>query len=143
MGALTRRWKPTLPGKPRRKPRHLEDTQQALLFRWLRVHRWQNRPLADYAWHTPNGGKRNLREAARFKLMGVKPGVPDVTLAIAMGSYHGLYIELKATESGTCTQNQLDVAAMLIAQGYRVDVCHGWREAAATINDYLGTSYDS
>lgn len=29
-------------------------------------------------WHTPNGGTRNKREGAKFKAMGVKPGVADL-----------------------------------------------------------------
>jgi hypothetical protein len=30
------------------------------------------------AWHTPNGGKRNAVEAARFKAMGVRSSVSDL-----------------------------------------------------------------
>lgn len=29
-------------------------------------------------WHTPNGGLRNKREAAKLKAMGVRPGVSDL-----------------------------------------------------------------
>src|SRR5690242_12876231 len=29
-------------------------------------------------WHTPNGGKRDPREAKLFKELGVLPGFPDV-----------------------------------------------------------------
>ena len=31
-------------------------------------------------WHTPNGGKRTLREAAEFKRQGVLAGVSDLFL---------------------------------------------------------------
>jgi hypothetical protein len=31
-------------------------------------------------FHVPNGGKRGLAEAARFKRMGVRPGVSDLIL---------------------------------------------------------------
>lgn len=137
---------PAARSTPRRKPRHLEDTQQALLFRWLRVTRWQGKPLSTFAWHTPNGGQRNARTAARLKLMGVKPGVPDVQLAIPMGGYHGLFIELKVDGRDT-TDAQDDVIAMLRERGYRAEVAAGrerpaWRDAAAIINHYLGTTYD-
>ena len=37
------------------------------------------------AWHTPNGGKRNAVEAARFKAMGVRPGVSDL-VAVHQGA---------------------------------------------------------
>jgi len=34
-------------------------------------------------WHVPNGGSRNKAEAARLKRMGVRAGVPDLTLVFA------------------------------------------------------------
>jgi hypothetical protein len=119
---------------------HHEDTQQALLFRWLRVTRHNGKPLARRAWHTPNGGKRDAREAGRLKVLGVKPGVPDVTLAIAAGGYHGLFIELKWGDNDT-TDLQDEVIADLREEGYRCEVAWSWMDAAKIINDYLGTSY--
>lgn len=61
-------------------------------------------------YHVPNGGKRSKSEAARFRAMGVKAGVPDIFLpagiqkldsvdrgqyTIIRTKYNGLYIELK------------------------------------------------
>lgn len=137
---------PAARSKARVVRRHTEDTQQALLFRWLRLVKWKGSPLARWAWHTPNGGFRNAREAARLKLMGVKAGVPDVQLAIPMNGHHGLFVELKCSGRET-TDKQDDVIADLISQGYRVEVTRdpstpAWRQAARIINDYLGTSYD-
>jgi len=37
--------------------------------------------LGWFWWHTPNGGKRNPREAARFVGLGVKPGVSDIIVS--------------------------------------------------------------
>ena len=34
-------------------------------------------------WHVPNGGWRGKAEAARFKALGVRAGVPDLTLVFA------------------------------------------------------------
>ena len=49
----------------------------------------------------PNGGKRNPAEAARFKAMGVKAGVPDLCLPVPMNGYAGLYIEMKYSNNKT------------------------------------------
>ena len=44
--------------------------------------------------HVPNGGKRNIKEAIRFKSLGVLPGMPDLVLWTT-GGRQG-WIELKA-----------------------------------------------
>lgn len=52
-------------------------------------------------YHVPNGGKRSKSEAARFRAMGVKAGVPDM-----IAPYNGLYIELKRQRGGTVSAAQ-------------------------------------
>lgn len=121
----------------RARPRHLEDDAMVHLFRWLRLTRYGGRPIADLAWHTPNGGKRNAREAARLKAMGVKPGVPDVFIAIPRGEHAGLFVELKAGRNGA-TPSQMATMADLASAGFSVALAMGWVEAAAVIADYLG-----
>jgi len=72
--------------------KHLEDTEAEALWQWA-----QTQPIPrDYLLHIPNGGKRNVREAARLKKQGVRAGVSDYLLAYPCGGYHGLWIELKA-----------------------------------------------
>ena len=107
------------------------------LFRWLRLTRYAGRPIANLAWHTPNGGKRNAREAARLKAMGVKPGVPDVFVAIPRGEHSGLFVELKAGRN-TTTPAQMSTLADLASAGFSVAVARGWLEAATVIAEYLG-----
>lgn len=124
------------PVKKRRRPRHLEDDEQRSLFHWLRAVRWKDRPLTKYAWHCWNGGKRNPKEAARMVGLGVKPGVPDVTMAIARHSFHGLYIELKVGNN-RLTDSQKEVQSMLIEEGYCVRLAYSWHEAARFVCDYL------
>lgn len=46
------------------------------------------------AFHVPNGGSRHPREAANLKRQGVRPGVPDIIVALRDG--RTLWIELKA-----------------------------------------------
>lgn len=55
--------------------RHLEDSLQITIADHLRLYH----PDVLW-WHTPNGGKRNAREGARLKRMGVLAGVPDIIL---------------------------------------------------------------
>lgn len=68
--------------------RHEEDNLQIAVADYLRY-----QCTHTIWWHTPNGGQRNPREGARFKRMGVMPGVPDI-LIFWRGGMGG--IELKA-----------------------------------------------
>jgi hypothetical protein len=59
------------------------------------------------AWHTPNGGKRNAVEAARFKAMAVRPGVSDL-VAVHDGRIFALELE---APGGRPTEAQLEFIA--------------------------------
>lgn len=80
--------------------------------------------------------KRNAREAARFKRMGVKAGVPDLFLPVSRGGCHGLFIELKAPH-GRLSDHQRGWLESLKASGYAVSVCYGCDEARRDILRYL------
>ena len=114
---------------------HIEDSEQMTLFRWA-VFQSGIYPELDLLFHIPNGGKRGKSEAARFKAMGVKAGVPDLLLPVPRGGFHGLFIELKAP-NGVKSSNQDKWLKALSAQGYSVHLCYGWEEASAVILDYL------
>ena len=93
---------------------------------------WHKIPV----YHIPNGGKRNRREAVNLKRQGVRAGVPDLCIPVPMGSYHGLYIELKVDKNKT-TQNQDDWLELLNKNGYKAVVCYGFDEAKAEIDKYF------
>ena len=114
-----------------------EDTEQASLFRWFHLTRWQGRALADFAFAIPNGGTRHTLEAVKLKRTGTKAGVPDVCVAIPAGGYHGLWIEMKAI-GGRLSEAQQEVISMLRSQGYRVEVCYGFDAARVAVERYLG-----
>ena len=122
--------------KTRAKPRYEENRDQMALFHWLRTVRYQGQPLAAYAFHCPNGGYRQYREAVRLKAMGVKAGIPDVAMMIPAKGFHGLFIELKS-EAGKLSAEQKEVCEMLVEQGYFVRMARSWHEAARIICDYL------
>jgi hypothetical protein len=111
-----------------------EDQEQAALFEWVAL---QNNPIINLLYAIPNGGYRPPRTAALLKRTGVKPGIPDMCLPVPHGCYNGLYIELKRVKGGQVSVYQKVWINNLRAQGYRVDVCHGWTEAKESIEKYL------
>lgn len=88
-------------------------------------------------FHIPNGGWRDIREAAKFKAMGVQPGVPDLCIPIARQPYHGLWIELKRQSGGTVSDTQYYWLRELEANGYACFVCNGAEIAIQRIKEYL------
>ncbi len=115
--------------------RHIEDAEQITLFKWAQFSSGRF-PELELMFHIPNGGKRDAREAARFKAMGVKAGIPDIFLPAPRGEYHGLFIELKAP-GGRPSAYQKSFLQALANQGYKAVVCFGWEEAAKAITEYL------
>lgn len=113
-----------------------EEEEQIALFNWAQL-KSATVPELALMYHIPNGGSRGKVEAARFKAAGVKAGVPDICLPVARGGKHGLYIELKRLKGGKVSDTQTDWIASLREQGYRAEVCCGWKAAADVIEEYL------
>lgn len=76
-------------------------------------------------WHTPNGGKRWKREAAKLKRMGVRAGVSDLCF-VHRSSFFAL--ELKAPK-GRETAAQSQFALDVINQGGVACTVRGFNEA--------------
>ena len=112
-------------GAGRARRRCDEETTQAALVLHLTVRAVQGLVW----WHTPNGGYRNAGEAGRFKVLGVKAGVPDLVL-VREGHFYGL--ELKA-ERGRLSDAQAAMLADLEAAGATVAVAFGLDDALATL----------
>lgn len=124
-----------LPAKTKRKVERkcpTEQQEQFKLVHWLRL---QN----ILFYHIPNGGKRNIIEAAKFKRLGVSPGVPDICLPIPHDrkGHHGLYIELKTISGGVISDSQQEWIEKLTKNGYLAVICKGADEAIEVIKDYL------
>lgn len=88
-------------------------------------------------FHIPNGGRRNAREAAHLKRLGVRPGVPDLFVPIPSSGMHGLFIEMKS-KSGRTTELQQGWLRLLADSGYGAVVCHGADEAVRALGSYMG-----
>lgn len=115
--------------------RHAEDAEQLALMAWAKSHVGGIR-VSDYLIHIPNGGKRNPREAARLKRLGVKAGVSDLFLPVPRGPAHGLWIEMKAAK-GRVSAAQQDWMNKVAVQGYATVVCYGHEAAKRAITAYL------
>lgn len=113
-----------------------EDQDQIALFRWA-AYQEGRFPELRCMFHVANGGYRTPIEAARFKAMGVKAGVPDIFLPVARSGYHGLFIELKRANGGRLSDAQRGWLEALRRCGYYAVMCHGWEAAREEITQYL------
>ena len=121
-----------------------EDGEQLAVMQWCALH-YNKYPELKWLHHSPNGGFRNQREAAKFKALGVKPGFHDLILLVRKGPYIGLSIEMKSLKvkghkNGGATDEQILWANHLIGQGFYVRLCHGWQSAVQVIEEYLNVS---
>ena len=119
--------------------KHLEDNLQEACVTWFKM---QYRQYEKLLFHISNGGKRNAREAARLKRMGVTPGVPDLFFAKSGGRFNrnGLFIEMKA-EKGTTSKPQKEMQFILDAAGYEVATCNSFDQFISTIETYLNEAH--
>jgi len=112
-----------------------EATEQEIVINWCEYNSPRH-PELKLIYHVPNGGSRNQLEAVNLKRQGVKAGVPDLNLPVALNGFHGLYIEMKFGKNKT-TEKQKWWLEQLQKQGYKTAVCYGADEAIDTIKEYL------
>ncbi len=97
----------------------------------------------DLLFAIPNAGgfsggfKANVVRVANLRREGVRPGVPDLMLAMPVGEWHGLFIEMKRARGGVTSPEQKAFIANLRAVGYLAGVCKGFDEARAAVEAYL------
>lgn len=87
--------------------------------------------------HCPNEGHRSPITAARLKAEGMRPGTPDLFLAVPVGSKHGLWIEMKRSRQSRVSDSQWEMLYMLDSLGYAALVAHGSVEAIDAIREYM------
>lgn len=112
-----------------------EDEEQATLIECCALHEAKY-PALRLLYHVPNGGYRTIKTAKRMKELGVKPGVPDLFLPVAVGGFIGLAIELKSM-TGYASKEQKQWIADLRSHGWRAEVCRGWEQAWGVVREYL------
>lgn len=121
-------------------PEPTEETEQRILIDWAdRTTHNRYGLIGDYLLAIPNGGGRSKAEGGALKAQGVRSGVPDLFLALPVGEYAGLWIELKRRRSGRVSDNQRSWMVRLARAGYAVTVAQGWEEARDEMLKYLQT----
>lgn len=79
----------------------------------------------------PNGGRRDVKEASKFKLMGVKPGVPDFILISPHGSVR--FLEIKRVGE-TLSEAQEDFRMHCTRHGIAHAIAHNIDQALAALD---------
>lgn len=126
-------WERGVTPKARKHQGHAEDDLQMQCVTWFRL---QFPKFARLLHHSPNGGRRNAREGARFKKMGVQPGFPDLVLLVASQDCHALFIELKSA-TGRQEDSQKEYQALVEAQGYKYVVIRSLEQFITEVKRYL------
>jgi hypothetical protein len=79
---------------PRKKGKQMQFPEFQVQVEFVSLMRMYYPDLLMFA--VPNGGKRSIQDARRFKAMGVLAGVSDICVLEPNGVYAGLWIEFKA-----------------------------------------------
>ena len=87
-------------------------------------------------FHCPNGGLRNKGEAAKFKRMGVKPGVSDCLILEKRKGFAGFFIELKVGTNKP-TESQLSFLSHAKKMGYKTLITWSLDELIFEVENYL------
>jgi hypothetical protein len=110
-----------------------EDKLQAECWVWS----WNYRPETRRCiWHTPNGGKRIQKEAAKFKAMGVLAGVCDMHFIWRSQLY---IIELKVC-SNHITDAQEQYIRAATRQGAIFYECRSMEKWQLIVNSILNNN---
>lgn len=124
-----------------------EHSEQVALFRWIDLTKGHI-PELGLAFAVPNfsgfhgSETARIRSGARAKAEGRRKGVPDIVLPVPRGTFHGLFIELKAKGGRTQPEQRAWLDA-LREQGYAAHLCVGYEDARQTMTDYLALPHSA
>ena len=104
-----------------------EWTEQRNFVFWFRRQYPKTRIFA-----IPNGGSRDIIEAAGLKAQGVSAGVPDLMIPAWR-----LFIEMKRTKGSATSDEQKDWAAYLISCGYTHFYAFGCDDGMAKLMEFM------
>lgn len=109
-----------------------EHQEQCKVIAWCDQH-----PVAKHIFAIPNGANKSPATAAKFKLEGLRKGVPDLFLPVARRGYHGLFVEMKRVKGSVVSSEQVAWVDYLFQAGYVARTARGADEAIAVIQDYI------
>lgn len=108
-----------------------EDDEQIAFVNWFRM------KYKDYIiFAIPNGGNRNILEAAKLKRTGTLKGVPD--LCIIMDNGRTIWVEMKRQKNGTLSSVQKEMHSKMNELGHDIIVAYGFRDAVKKIKVRYG-----
>lgn len=112
-----------------------EQTEQVVLLQRVRARLPE---LFKALAAVPNGGTRQVREAAALVRAGVKRGYPDLLVDLPRGPYHGCRIEMKRQNASPSkmTDDQRAWGKRLEARGYLWAVACGQDQAYDLLEAY-------
>lgn len=115
--------------------RRKESVIQEMCVRWFRL---QFPSIGNLLFAVPNGGSRNIREAANLKKEGVTAGVSDLIFLFPCGGYGALCIEMKTDDkSSRQRQSQKEWQALVESVGVKYVVCRSLADFVEEIKLYL------
>jgi len=102
----------------------------------------------DYA-----GLNLSIQQASKMKTIQGKIGYPDLFIIHPNGIYHGLFLEIKASESQLYNKNgnfksehirgQNNYIGQLRAKGFRAEFICSFDEAKLSIDNYINCYYNN
>ena len=112
----------------RRKPRHVESGIQQSCVLWFR-HAYPRYLI----FSVPNGGSRNVVEAANLKKEGALAGVSDL---IVVADHKVLFVEMKAPR-GRQQQTQKEFERRVEVLGHKYVVCKSVEDFMQKVREWL------
>jgi len=112
-----------------------ESNHQITFIQWCKRNTIQYPELDLIFWIRNESRSKKVRIMG--KLMGIKPGIPDLLLPVARRTFHGLFIEMKKSKKEKLNPDQIKMKNKLSAQGYAVTRADNSEEAIDIIKSYL------
>lgn len=115
--------------------RKAESRIQQICVSWFRL---QFPSIAHLLFAVPNGGSRNLMEAANLKKEGVVAGVSDLILLYPIGGYGALCIEMKtSSKNSRQSSSQKEWQKLVESVGIKYVICRDIYEFQDAIKSYM------
>lgn len=120
-----------------------ENQEQRALVKWLSTHPI----LKDFYCKNNNEGKRSEIQTWQLKLLGLKPGVPDLLIYYPNSrGQHGLWLEMKrkmnyppSARKSTSWVLQEEFIERVKTVGFAASFCYGYEDGRRIIEDYLSS----
>ena len=117
-----------------------EHHEQCRFFNYVNFLSSLHQDEKELIYAVPSGGYRKPTEAIRLKAEGVRTGIPDVSVDLPRGGFHGMRIEMKRGKGGSLSPDQVRKHELLRKQGYYVVTCNSAEIAITELEKYLGTN---